>query len=147
MNEDRNNKWTNLARTKTTPNLCKCKLYLVSSKTAHLRFFFQLFFYTKRTYPYKIWGTFKNLSFHIWSLEFEDNKVVCAESEWSMLSCVWWEWKCGWCGHVHSGIMAASEQVDHHKTKQPKWYQSKENKIKKSISHKALIHVVSKGLN
>ena len=44
LDEDRKNKWTNLARTKTTPNLCKCKLYLVSSKTSHLRFFFYNFF-------------------------------------------------------------------------------------------------------
>ena len=44
---------------------------------------------------------------------------------------MWWEWKCGWCVCVHSGIMAASEQVDHHKTKQLKWDQSKEKKNKK----------------
>ena len=43
--------------------------------------------------------------------------------------------------------MAASEQVDHHKTKQLKWDQSKEKKIKKLISHNALFHMVSKGLN
>ena len=43
LNEDRKNKWTNLARTITTPNLCKCKLYLVSSKTTHFRFFLNYF--------------------------------------------------------------------------------------------------------
>ena len=48
LDEDRKNKWTNLARTKTTPNLCKCKLYLVSSKIAHLRFFFIIIFLYKK---------------------------------------------------------------------------------------------------
>ena len=79
MNEDRNNKWTNLARTKTTPSLCKCKLYLVSSKTAHLRFFFNYFSIQKKLILIKFEElVFPHLELGIWGqwIVVDHQKVV-----------------------------------------------------------------------